>query len=55
MARVDKIFQDNLALIMSQPWEDVKRPVYGDGRKGEAYPASMQPVRSSSGISSWFT
>lgn len=31
MARVDKIFQDNLALIMSQPLEEVKRPVYGDG------------------------
>lgn len=31
MSRVDKIFQDNLALIMSQPWEKVKRPVYGDG------------------------
>lgn len=31
MARVDKIFQDNLALIMNQPWEEVKRPVYGDG------------------------
>ena len=31
MASVDKIFQDNLALIMSQPWEEVKRPVYGDG------------------------
>lgn len=31
MARVDKIFQDNLALIMSHPWEEVKRPVYGDG------------------------
>ena len=31
MARVDKIFQDNLALIRSQPWEEVKRPVYGDG------------------------
>lgn len=31
MARVDKIFQDNLALIMSQQWEEVKRPVYGDG------------------------
>ena len=31
MARVDKIFQDNLALIMSQPWEEVERPVYGDG------------------------
>ena len=31
MARVDKIFQDYLALIMSQPWEEVKRPVYGDG------------------------
>ena len=30
MARVDKIFQDNLALIMSQQWEEVKRPVYGD-------------------------
>lgn len=25
MSRVDKIFQDNLALIMSQPWEEVKR------------------------------
>lgn len=31
MSRVDKIFQDNLALIMSQPWEEVKRPVYCDG------------------------
>lgn len=31
MSRVDKIFQDNLALITSQPWEEVKRPVYGDG------------------------
>lgn len=31
MSRVDKIVQDNLALIMSQPWEEVKRPVYGDG------------------------
>lgn len=31
MARVDKIFQDNLSLIMSQPWEEVKRPVYNDG------------------------
>lgn len=31
MSKVDKIFQDNLALIMSQPWENVKRPVYGDG------------------------
>lgn len=31
MSRVDKIFQDNLALIMSQQWEEVKRPVYGDG------------------------
>lgn len=31
MSRVDKIFQDNLALIMSQPLEEVKRPVYGDG------------------------
>lgn len=31
MSRVDKIFQDNLALIMIQPWEEVKRPVYGDG------------------------
>lgn len=31
MSRVDKIFQDNLVLIMSQPWEEVKRPVYGDG------------------------
>lgn len=31
MSRVDKIFQDNLALIMNQPWEEVKRPVYGDG------------------------
>ena len=31
MNRVDKIFQDNLALIMSQPWEEVKRPMYNDG------------------------
>ena len=31
MARVDKIFQENLSLIMAQPWEDVKRPVYNDG------------------------
>lgn len=31
MSKVDKIFQDNLALIMSQPLEEVKRPVYGDG------------------------
>lgn len=31
MARVDKIFQENLALIMSQPWQEVKRPVYNDG------------------------
>lgn len=31
MSRVDKILQDNLALIMSQPLEEVKRPVYGDG------------------------
>lgn len=31
MSRADKIFQDNLALIMSQPLEEVKRPVYGDG------------------------
>lgn len=31
MSRVDEIFQDNLALIMSQPLEEVKRPVYGDG------------------------
>lgn len=31
MSRVDKIFQDNLALIVSQPLEEVKRPVYGDG------------------------
>lgn len=31
MGRVDKIYQDNLALIMNQPWEEVKRPVYNDG------------------------
>lgn len=31
MNRVDKIFQENLALIMSQPWEEVKRPMYNDG------------------------
>lgn len=31
MARVDKIFQENLSLIMAQPWEEVKRPVYNDG------------------------
>lgn len=28
---VDKVFKDNLALIMRQPWEEVKRPVYNDG------------------------
>lgn len=31
MGRVDKIYQDNLALIMAQDWEEVKRPVYNDG------------------------
>lgn len=31
MSRVDKIYQENLSLIMSQPWEEVKRPVYNDG------------------------
>lgn len=31
MSRVDKIFQENLSLIMAQPWEEVKRPVYNDG------------------------
>lgn len=31
MARVDKIFQENLSLIMAQPWVEVKRPVYNDG------------------------
>lgn len=31
MARVDKIFQENLSLIMSQPWEEVDRPKYSDG------------------------
>lgn len=31
MGRVDKIYQENLALIMSQPWEEVERPVYKDG------------------------
>lgn len=31
MSRVDKLYQDNLALIMSQPWEEVKRPIYNDG------------------------
>lgn len=31
MGRVDKLYQDNLVLIMSQPWEEVKRPIYNDG------------------------
>lgn len=31
MGRIDKIYQENLSLIMSQPWEEVKRPVYNDG------------------------
>jgi len=31
MGRVDKIYQENLSLVMSQPWEEVKRPVYNDG------------------------
>ena len=31
MSRVDKIFQETLSLIMAQPWEEVKRPVYNDG------------------------
>lgn len=31
MSRVDKIYQENLAAIMSQPYEDVGRPVYKDG------------------------
>lgn len=31
MGRVDKLYQENLALIMSQPWEEVKRPIYNDG------------------------
>lgn len=31
MGRVDKLYQNNLALIMSQPWEEVKRPIYNDG------------------------
>ena len=28
---VDKVFKDNLKLLMTQPWEDVKRPRYNDG------------------------
>lgn len=28
---VDKIFKSNLKLLMTQPWEDVKRPHYNDG------------------------
>lgn len=28
---VDKVFKDNLKLLMTQPWEDVKRPHYNDG------------------------
>ena len=31
MGRVDKIYQENLSLVMSQPWEEVKRPIYNDG------------------------
>ena len=29
--RVDKIFQEHLSMLLSQPWEKVKRPVYNDG------------------------
>ena len=29
--RVDKIFQEHLSMLLSQPWEEVKRPVYNDG------------------------
>lgn len=29
--RIDKIFQENLSLIMAQPWETVGRPKYNDG------------------------
>lgn len=28
---VDRIFKDNLKLLMTQPWENVKRPRYNDG------------------------
>lgn len=28
---VDKVFKSNLKLLMTQPWEDVKRPHYNDG------------------------
>lgn len=28
---VDRLFKDNLKLLVSQPWEDVKRPHYNDG------------------------
>lgn len=29
--RVDRIFQEHLSMLLSQPWEEVKRPVYNDG------------------------
>lgn len=29
---VDRIFKDNLKLLMTQPWENVKRPRYNDGK-----------------------
>ena len=29
--RVDKIFQEHLSMLLSQPWEKVERPVYNDG------------------------
>lgn len=29
--RVDKIFQECVSLLIAQPWEEVKRPVYNDG------------------------
>lgn len=31
MGRVDKIYQENLAAIMSQPWENAERPTWEDG------------------------
>lgn len=31
MAWIDNVYHKNLALIMSQPWEEVKRPHYQDG------------------------
>lgn len=33
MGRVDSIFQKNLSLLMSLPWEAAERPRWGDGEK----------------------